>query len=107
MATIRKQSTLILQHPYYKVAVEQASAGDNSGMERIFYEVMAHLWEKCSLESSRVYGKFHRLNHMDIKRELRDQAPPETLDLKLPTPHPLRGYKIRATRTGRDGLYDE
>lgn len=88
MASIREQTSLIFKHPYFKFALEKAAEGDLSPMERLLLEVMCHTWEKCALESSRVYGRHHRLNHMDIKRELRDMAPPTGLDLKLPVPVP-------------------
>lgn len=89
MANIRQQGKLILSHPFFKECITAASNNDLTSFERLFYEMQAHVWEKCALEASRVYGNWHKANHMDIKREIRHMPPPETLDLHLPIPDPL------------------
>lgn len=84
MCTIIQQSQAIINHPYFKRCLELAGSGDMSGFERLFYEVQSHVWEINSLQASRVYGQWHRANHCDIKREIRDCPPPNNLDLRLP-----------------------
>lgn len=86
MANIRQQGKLILAHPFFKECLSKAVSGDFSDFDRLLYELHSHCWEKCALEASRVYGNWHKANHMDIKRELRHMPPPETLDLHLPIP---------------------
>lgn len=84
MATIKQQSKLIIEHPFFEDCLKKANAGDFSGFERLFLEVQAHIWEKVALDASRVYGQYRRANSCDIKKEIRDMPPPITLDLRLP-----------------------
>jgi hypothetical protein len=84
MATIKQQSKLIIEHPFFEDCLKKANAGDFSGFERLFLEVQAHIWEKVALDASRVYGQYRRANSCDIKKEIRDMPPPTTLDLRLP-----------------------
>lgn len=84
MATIKQQSKLIIEHPFFKNCLEKASKGDFSDFERLFMEIQAHCWEKVALDASRVYGHYRRANSCEIKKEIRDMPPPTTLDLRLP-----------------------
>ena len=84
MATIKQQSKLIIEHPFFKNCLKKAEMGDFSDFERLFMEIQAHCWEKVSLDASRVYGQYRRANSCDIKKEIRDMPPPTTLDLRLP-----------------------
>lgn len=84
MATIKQQSKLIIEHPFFKNCLEKAKNGDFSDFERLFIEVQAHVWEKVALDASRVYGQYRRANSCDIKKEIRDMPPPVALDLRLP-----------------------
>jgi len=84
MATIKQQSKLIIEHPFFEDCLKRANEGDFSGFERLFYELQAHTWERWSLDASRIYGQFRRANSCDIKKEIRDMPPPTTLDLRLP-----------------------
>lgn len=84
MATIKQQSKLIIEHPFFKQCLEKAKNGDFSDFERLFLEVQAHCWERVALDASRVYGHYRRANSCDIKKEIRDMPPPTSLDLRLP-----------------------
>ena len=84
MATIKQQSKLIIEHPFFKQCLEKAKNGDFTDFERLFLEVQAHVWEKVALDASRVYGQYRRANSCDIKKEIRDMPPPVSLDLRLP-----------------------
>ena len=84
MATIKQQSKLIIEHPFFKNCLKKAEKGDFTDFERLFVEIQAHCWEKVSLEASRVYGQYRRANSCDIKKEIREMPPPTTLDLRLP-----------------------
>lgn len=84
MATIKQQSKLIIEHPFFKQCLEKAKNGDFSDFERLFLEVQAHVWERVALDASRVYGQYRRANSCDIKKEIRDMPPPTGLDLRLP-----------------------
>jgi hypothetical protein len=98
MATVKEQTKLILQHPFFKHSLEKANIGDFSGFERLFMELSLHTWEKCSLQASRTYGNCHRLNHCDIKRELRDIPPPTTLDIRLPFVQPKKENRLKSVK---------
>jgi hypothetical protein len=84
MATIKQQSKLIIEHPFFKHCLDMANGGDFDAFERLFLEVQAHVWEKVALDASRVYGQYRRANSCDIKKEIRDMPPPIALDLRLP-----------------------
>jgi hypothetical protein len=99
MATIVEQGKLIIQHPFFEECLDKANRGDMSGFERLFLELTAHCWEKCSLASSRTYGTWHRANHMLIKKELRDMPPPTNLNLRLPFVKPKQESSIHAFKT--------
>jgi len=84
MATIKQQSKLIIEHPFFEDCLKKANSGDFSGFERLFLEIQAHVWEKVALDASRVYGYYRRANSCDIKKEIRDMPPPISLDIRLP-----------------------
>jgi hypothetical protein len=84
MATIVETSKAIIDHPFFKHSLELAYNGDMSGFEKLFYELQSHVWEVNSLQASRVYGQWHRANHCDVKREIRQCPPPTNLDIRLP-----------------------
>lgn len=98
MATIKEQSKLITEHPFFEECLKKAIEGDFSGFERLFLEVQAHCWEKCALDASRIYGQYRRANSCDIKKEIRDMPPPISLDLRLPFVKPESlAYKVKTT----------
>jgi hypothetical protein len=99
MATICEQSKLILEHPFFNECLEKANRNDMSGFERLFYEMSAHIWEKCSLQASRTYGNWHRSNHCLVKKELRDMPPPTNLDLRLPFVQPKPQSRTQVFKT--------
>lgn len=84
MATVKQTSAFILSHPYFRFALQKMEKGDSSAFERLLLEYGLHIWERCALDASRIYGQYHRLNHCDIKKEIRNMAPPGGLDLRLP-----------------------
>jgi len=84
MATVKQQTKLIIEHPFFKESLNKIINGDTSGFERILMETMLHVWEKAALDASRVYGQYRRANSCDIKKEIRDMPPPIALDLRLP-----------------------
>jgi hypothetical protein len=84
MATIKQQSKLIIEHPFFKESLKKMNDGDTSGFERLLMETMLHVWEKVALDASRVYGYYRRANSCDIKKEIRDMPPPISLDIRLP-----------------------
>lgn len=84
MATVKQQTKLIIEHPFFKESLNKIINGDTSGFERLLMETMLHVWEKAALDASRVYGQYRRANSCDIKKEIRDMPPPTTLDLRLP-----------------------
>lgn len=84
MATIKQQSKLIIEHPFFKKCLEDAKDGDFSSFERLLMETMCHVWERSALDASRIYGQYRRANSCDIKKEIRDLPPPVALDLRLP-----------------------
>lgn len=98
MATIVEQSKEIASHPFFKECLYKANSGDNSGFERLFYEIQCHCWEKSALEASRVYGTWHRANHCDVKRELRNMPPPTTLDIRLPFVQPKKESRLKSVK---------
>jgi hypothetical protein len=99
MATIKEQSKLIIQHPFFKECLDKANQGDFSGFERLFMEIQSHTWERCALDASRIYGQFRRANSCDIKKEIRDMPPPIALDLRLPFVSPKKViFKQRITK---------
>jgi hypothetical protein len=101
MATIVEQGKLIIQHPFFAECLEKANNGDMSGFERLFYEVQSHCWERCSLQSARTYGIWHRGNHMTVKKELRDMPPPTNLDLRLPFVQPKQESRPQVFKLSR------
>jgi hypothetical protein len=101
MATICEQSKLILEHPFFNECLEKANRNDMSGFERLFYELSAHTWEKCSLAAARTYGIWHRGNHMTVKKELRDMPPPTNLDLRLPFVQPKQESRSQVFKLSR------
>lgn len=98
MATIVQQSKAILEHPFFKHCLELAQIGDMSGFERLFYEIGSHYWEINSLNCSRVYGQWHRANHCDTKREIRNCAPPTNLNLRLPFVKPKKDNRSQSVK---------
>jgi hypothetical protein len=98
MATIVEQGKLIIQHPFFAECLQKANNGDMSGFERLFYEVQSHCWEKVALETSRIYGVWHRGNHCDIKREIRNCPPPTNLDLRLPFIQPKQESRSQTVK---------
>ncbi len=84
MATVKQQTKLIIEHPFFKESLNKIINGDTSGFERLLMETMLHVWEKAALDASRVYGQYRRANSCDIKKEIRDMPPPIALDLRLP-----------------------
>ena len=101
MATIVEQGKLIIQHPFFVECLQKANNGDMSGFERLFYEVQSHCWEKVALETSRIYGVWHRGNHCDIKREIRNCPPPTNLDLRLPFVQPKQESRSQVFKISR------
>jgi len=99
MATVKEQTKLILEHPFFKQSLQQAQVGDMSGFERLFMEISLHTWEKCSLAASRCYGQWHRANHMTVKKEIRDMPPPTNLDLRLPFVQPKQESRSQVFKT--------
>ena len=99
MATIVEQGKLIIEHPFFEECLEKANRGDMSGFERLFYEVQSHCWEKVALETSRIYGTWHRGNHCDVKREIRNCPPPSNLDLRLPFVQPKQKSRTQVFKT--------
>jgi hypothetical protein len=99
MATIVEQGKLIIQHPFFDECLEKANKGDMSGFERLLYEVQSHCWEKVALETSRIYGTWHRSNHCDVKREIRNCPPPTNLDLRLPFVQPKPQSRTQVFKT--------
>lgn len=100
MATIVQQSKAIIEHPFFKHCLELAQNGDMSGFERLFYEYGSHVWEINSLNASRVYGQWHRANHCDTKREIRNCAPPTNLDLRLPFVKAKKDNRSQSLKSG-------
>lgn len=98
MATIVQQSKSIISHPYFKHCLELAQNGDMSGFERLFYESLSHSWEVNSLNASRLYGQWHRNNHMVIKKEIREMPPPTNLDLRLPFIQPKQESRSQSVK---------
>lgn len=98
MATVKEQTKLILEHPFFKQSLQQAQVGDMSGFERLFMEISLHTWEKCSLAASRCYGQWHRANHMTVKKEIRDMPPPTNLDLRLPFVQPKQESRSQTVK---------
>jgi hypothetical protein len=101
MATIVEQGKLIIQHPFFAECLEKANNGDMSGFERLFYEFGSHVWEVNSLAESRLYGQWHRGNHCDIKREIRNCPPPTNLDLRLPFVQPKQESRSQVFKLSR------
>jgi len=99
MATVKEQTKLILEHPFFKQSLQEAQEGDLSGLERVFMEAMLHTWEKNSLAASRTYGTWHRANHCLVKKELRDMPPPTNLDLRLPFVQPKPQSRTQVFKT--------
>lgn len=98
MATVKEQTKIILEHPFFKQSLQQAQVGDMSGFERLFMEISLHTWEKCSLAASRCYGQWHRANHMTVKKEIRDMPPPTNLDLRLPFVKPKKEVRSQSVK---------
>ena len=98
MATIVEQGKLIIQHPFFAECLQKANNGDMSGFERLFYEFGSHVWEVNSLAESRLYGQWHRSNHCDIKREIRNCPPPTNLDLRLPFVQPKQESRSQTVK---------
>jgi len=101
VASIKEQTKLILEHPFFRESLEKANVGDMSGFERLFMEITAHTWEKCSLAASRCYGQWHRANHCLVKKELRDMPPPTNLDLRLPFVQPKQESRTQVFKLSR------
>lgn len=101
MATVKEQTKLILEHPFFKQSLQQAQVGDMSGFERLFMEISLHTWEKCSLQAARTYGIWHRGNHMTVKKEIRDMPPPTNLDLRLPFVQPKQESRSQVFKISR------
>ena len=51
MATIKQQSKLIIEHPFFKESLKKMNDGDTSGFERLLMETMLHVWEKVALDA--------------------------------------------------------
>lgn len=101
MATICEQSKLILEHPFFNECLEKAKTNDMSGFDRLFYELSAHIWERCSLQAARTYGIWHRGNHCLVKKEIRDMPPPTNLDLRLPFVQPKQESRSQVFKISR------
>jgi len=101
MATIVEQGKLIIQHPFFAECLEKANNGDMSGFERLFYEFGSYCWEVNALNASRVYGQWHRANHCDTKREIRNMPPPTNLDLRLPFVQPKQESRPQVFKLSR------
>lgn len=84
--TINQQIESILKHPFFNFALQKFGSGDDKELRHLFFEIIFHTYEKTTLNSAKTYSRYRWLNTCDTLAEIRNTAPPENLDLRLPIP---------------------
>jgi len=79
--TITQQIDYIMGHPFMAVAMK-----DEAAMRKLLFEVQFHVYRTVSLNGAKAFRKYRDMNDPIIYEEIRDQEPPENMDIRLPIP---------------------
>ena len=83
--TITQQIPALRAHPYWKLAMT-----DEAVMGSLLFELMFHVYVVASANACKGYraASAAGMNRPQVIEAIRDAAPPENLDLRLPIPVP-------------------
>lgn len=84
--TISQTSEYVLEHPFFKRAMEKASLGDTRDMKFVLDLLQIDVYQETAALCTRTFRRFKDSNYPIIEHEIREVNPPTRLSIHLPIP---------------------
>lgn len=86
--TICQSSEYVLSHPFTKRAIENFLEGNVKDLKFIFDLLQIDVYQETSKECTKAFKRNKEQNYPLVEEAIREVAPPDRLNIKLPIPLP-------------------
>lgn len=82
--TIATNIENMMQHPYFKEAVQRFSVGDHKDLKIFLTDLNTYLYQVTCANNAIAYRKNKNYSPTEIYTSIRNMPPPDNLDFRLP-----------------------